>query len=75
MQLLDFVAQHCPSEDAAPVLIAHNGKRFDVPFLAMEFKRVGLVMPTNWYFLDTLYLARNLISKDDLPSHDQVFNI
>lgn len=71
-QLLDFVAEHCPSAEVAPVVIAHNGKRFDVPFLAMELKRVGIKMPANWYFLDTLYLARKLISKDVLATHDQV---
>lgn len=40
------------------VLVAHNARRFDVPFLENEFKRCSTPIPSNWLFLDTLPLAR-----------------
>eukprot|EP00854_Cymbomonas_tetramitiformis_P012733 gene12733-15057_t len=40
------------------VLVAHNGRRFDVPFLEEEYKRANRVMPDYWQFLDSLPLAR-----------------
>ena len=65
---MNFVDSHCTSEDSVPVLIAHNGKSFDIPFLALEFAREGFQIPANWHFLDTLLVARRAISKDDIPS-------
>lgn len=67
-RFIDFINNHCPSEDIVPVLIAHNGKTFDIPFLAMEFARGGMQIPANWYFMDTLLVARRVINKDDIPS-------
>lgn len=40
------------------VLVAHNARTFDVPFLVTEFKRCSVEIPSNWLFLDTLPLAR-----------------
>ncbi|KAF3793836.1 Exonuclease [Nymphaea thermarum] len=48
-----------------PVLwIAHNGRRFDVPFMLKEFDRCSIEIPSDWLFLDTLYLARELVKPD-----------
>ncbi|XP_059654267.1 exonuclease DPD1, chloroplastic/mitochondrial-like [Cornus florida] len=40
------------------VLIAHNARTFDVPFLNNEFSRHSFEVPSDWLFLDTLPLAR-----------------
>ncbi|KAI0510693.1 hypothetical protein KFK09_011302 [Dendrobium nobile] len=61
--LLQFVSSR--QRSSRPVLwIAHNGRRFDVPFLIREFKRCSMEIPEDWYFLDTLYLARQLRKSD-----------
>lgn len=61
--LLQFVNSR--QRSGRPVLwIAHNGRRFDVPFLIREFKRCSVEIPEDWYFLDTLYLARQLKKPD-----------
>uniref|UniRef100_A0A0A9DX16 Exonuclease domain-containing protein n=1 Tax=Arundo donax TaxID=35708 RepID=A0A0A9DX16_ARUDO len=54
-----------------PVLwVAHNAKNFDVPFLAQEFARCSAEIPADWFFVDSLSLARKLVKseekKDDL---------
>lgn len=67
-QFMDFVNHHCPTKDIVPVLIAHNGRTFDIPFLAMEFDRGGMQIPANWYFMDTLWVARRVINQDDIQS-------
>ncbi|KAK1280068.1 hypothetical protein QJS04_geneDACA004518 [Acorus gramineus] len=54
-----------------PILwVAHNCRLFDVPFLVKEFSRCSLEVPENWLFLDTLPLARQLVTSDGnkLPS-------
>ncbi|GAA0166467.1 hypothetical protein LIER_21615 [Lithospermum erythrorhizon] len=43
------------------VWIAHNARVFDVPFLIKEFNRHSFEIPSNWSFIDTLPLARELI--------------
>ncbi|XP_021742634.1 exonuclease DPD1, chloroplastic/mitochondrial-like [Chenopodium quinoa] len=40
------------------VLVAHNARNFDVPFLVAEFRRCGFEIPSNWYFVDTLPLSK-----------------
>ncbi|XP_062186126.1 exonuclease DPD1, chloroplastic/mitochondrial-like isoform X2 [Phragmites australis] len=48
-----------------PVLwVAHNAKRFDVPFLTQEFGRCSAQVPTDWLFVDSLSLARKLKKSD-----------
>ncbi|CAL8466793.1 g6329 [Coccomyxa elongata] len=67
-QFMDFINHHCPTKDIVPVLIAHNGRTFDIPFLAMEFARGGMQIPANWYFMDTLLVARRVINQDNIQS-------
>ncbi|OAY78652.1 exonuclease DPD1, chloroplastic/mitochondrial [Ananas comosus] len=48
-----------------PVLwVAHNGRRFDVPFFIKEFQRCSEEIPSDWLFVDTLPLARQLVNPD-----------
>ncbi len=49
------------------VLIAHNGEAFDIPFLAAEFSRWNLRLPTTWSCVDSLKWARKY--RKDLPRH------
>ena len=46
------------------VFIAHNGRRFDIPFIISEFERCSVEIPSNWLFLDTLPIARQLAKED-----------
>ncbi|EEF49935.1 exonuclease, putative [Ricinus communis] len=48
------------------LLVAHNGRSFDVPFLINEFKRSGVDVPCNWLFMDTLPLARKWMKSKGL---------
>ncbi|PHT29066.1 hypothetical protein CQW23_31332 [Capsicum baccatum] len=47
--------------DGYVVLIAHNARGFDVPFLIKEFSRYSFDIPPNWLFIDTLPLAREVM--------------
>ncbi|CAL1407597.1 unnamed protein product [Linum trigynum] len=40
------------------LLVAHNGRTFDVPFLKSEFERCSFRIPHDWLFFCTLGLAR-----------------
>ena len=42
------------------LLVAHNAHAFDVPFLTKGFSRCSVNIPSNWLFLDTLPLAREV---------------
>lgn len=45
-----------------PVIwVAHNGRRFDARFLVKEFNRCSLEIPSDWVFVDTLPLAREVM--------------
>lgn len=46
------------------VLVAHNARRFDVPFLINEFQRCKVEIPEDWLFVDTLPIARRLVKPD-----------
>lgn len=51
--------------DGCPVLlVAHNGRSFDVPFIINEFRRCSVEVPPDWLYLDTLPLARQLVKPD-----------
>lgn len=51
--------------DGRPVIwVAHNGRRFDVPFMIKEFQRCSVEIPPDWMFVDTLPLARQLVKAD-----------
>ncbi|KAJ7545207.1 hypothetical protein O6H91_09G110700 [Diphasiastrum complanatum] len=43
------------------ILVAHNGKRFDVPFIMKEFHDCSMEVPSWWYFVDSLSLAREVM--------------
>ncbi|KAL2941108.1 Exonuclease DPD1 chloroplastic/mitochondrial [Bienertia sinuspersici] len=43
------------------VLVAHNAKNYDVPVLVNEFRRYDHDIPSNWFFLDTLPLCRDIM--------------
>ncbi|XVF05983.1 hypothetical protein REPUB_Repub06bG0008700 [Reevesia pubescens] len=49
---------------------AHNSFAFDLPFLINEFSRCSYEIPSNWLFMDTLSLARELMKSggSNLPS-------
>ncbi|KDP23420.1 hypothetical protein JCGZ_23253 [Jatropha curcas] len=48
------------------LLVAHNGRTFDVPFLTQEFNRHGFDIPSNWLFLDTMPLVREWMKSEGL---------
>ncbi|KAK2645084.1 hypothetical protein Ddye_020279 [Dipteronia dyeriana] len=59
--LIPILMQHTKNRQVPKghaLFIAHNGRRFDVPFLIKEFSRCNMDIPTDWLFLDTLPLAR-----------------
>ncbi len=43
------------------LLVAHNARSFDVPFFCKAFDRCSTEIPSNWFFLDSLSLARELM--------------
>ncbi|KGN66030.1 exonuclease DPD1, chloroplastic/mitochondrial [Cucumis sativus] len=47
------------------LLVAHNARTFDVPFLLSEFSRYSVDIPLNWLFFDTMTLARQLMKLSD----------
>ncbi|KAL0558300.1 hypothetical protein IC582_002856 [Cucumis melo] len=47
------------------LLVAHNARTFDVPFLLHEFSRYSIDIPQDWLFLDTMTLARQLMKLSD----------
>ncbi|KAK9821728.1 hypothetical protein WJX81_006389 [Elliptochloris bilobata] len=54
-RLLAWVTER--AKGATPVLVAHNGRSFDLPMLSANLARVGAELPPDWWFLDTLKLA------------------
>ena len=48
------------------VLAAYNARSFDVPFLCSEFTRCKAEFPSNWFFVDTLTLAREMMKSKGL---------
>ena len=48
------------------LLIAHNARRFDVPFLISEFSRCSFDIPRDWLFMDTVPLAREAMKSGGL---------
>ena len=41
------------------LLLAHNGHKFDHRILRHHIQEFGLQVPPNWYFVDTLPMARD----------------
>lgn len=50
------------------VLVAHNARCFDVPFLVNEFRRCAFEIPSNWFFVDTLPLGREALKLEGVTS-------
>lgn len=69
---MDFVSRHCGAQGMVPVLIAHNGRSFDLPWLAAEFGRAGLQLPADWHFLDTCQLAKRTLKGSQGTAYSQV---
>lgn len=57
--------------DRADVVIAHNGKDFDLPFVAKEFIRLGLRIP-NVEMLDTMQAGRWACPDGKLPRLEEL---
>lgn len=62
--LLQFVKSR-QKPDGDVLLVAHNGRTFDVPFLVKEFSRCSIDIPPNWRFFDSIPLARQLMKSSD----------
>lgn len=58
--LLQFVKSR-QKPDGYVLLVAHNARAFDVPFLLKEFSRCSVDIPENWLFFDNMILARQLM--------------
>ncbi|KAK9866733.1 hypothetical protein WJX84_002461 [Apatococcus fuscideae] len=67
-EMLTYVGEHC-QPGTTPVLVAHNGFRFDNKILQAECARINQPLPGHWMCLDTLPLARQMLP--DLASHSQ----
>lgn len=66
-ELIPIILQYVKSRqiDGKPVVfIAHNGRRFDIPFIIREFQRGSSEIPDDWLFFDTLPLATKLVKPD-----------
>ncbi|PON89528.1 Exonuclease/helicase-like [Trema orientale] len=61
--LLEYVRSH-QIPGGHVLWIAHNARSFDVPFLIKEFNRCSIDIPSNWRFLDTLPLAREVMKSE-----------
>lgn len=48
-------------------LVAHNGDGFDKPILLQEMRKNHFEIPKNWFFIDTLKLARKFLP--ELSNH------
>lgn len=63
--LLQYVKSH-QKPGGFIMWVAHNGRSFDVPFLLNAFSRCSIELPPDWFFLDTLPLARELMKSEGL---------
>ncbi|KAJ9185972.1 hypothetical protein P3X46_005538 [Hevea brasiliensis] len=54
------------------LLVAHNARTFDVPFLTNEFNRCGVDIPSNWLFVDTVPLAREWMKSEGFKISSRV---
>ncbi len=51
------------------LLVGHNAKKFDAPFLAAEYKRAGCELPDAWRFVDTMLLAQAMLTSSSVANH------
>lgn len=59
---IDFVEGRRKGDEEV-ILVAHNGRRFDVPFIMKECYECSMEIPSHWYFLDTIDLAKTMLKK------------
>lgn len=65
--LLQYVRSH--QKPGGHVLwVAHNARCFDVPFLLKEFSRCSIDVPSNWLYLDSLPLAREVLKSEGMKT-------
>ncbi|CAM6084606.1 unnamed protein product [Calypogeia fissa] len=57
LALVDFVESRRKGQGQV-ILVAHNGRRFDVPFIMSEFHACRVSMPSYWRFVDSMALAK-----------------
>lgn len=43
------------------LFVAHNARVFDVPFLTNEFNRCNFEIPSDWRFIDSMTLSREMM--------------
>ncbi|KAK9069653.1 hypothetical protein SSX86_011557 [Deinandra increscens subsp. villosa] len=63
-ELIPILVQYVRSRQkpgGQTLLVAHNAKTFDVPFLISEFNRSSYEIPSDWYFVDSMSPARDLM--------------
>jgi DNA polymerase III epsilon subunit-like protein len=65
-QLEAFIAAQEPGQGV--VLVAHNSKKFDVPLLVHEYRRIGRDVPNSWRFFDTLSFSREAFAGSGRPA-------
>lgn len=69
-RMIHFV-EGCRVQGKTPVLVAHNGKRFDFKILIEEAARSSISLPSDWLCLDTLVLARACMKGQIISSKKQ----
>ncbi|CAN1219657.1 Exonuclease DPD1, chloroplastic/mitochondrial [Linum perenne] len=69
--LLQFVESR-RKPDGYVLMVAHNGRTFDVPFLKSEFERCNVDFPSSWRFCCTLALARQALKLEDSKTSTKV---
>jgi DNA polymerase III epsilon subunit-like protein len=77
MELCEWVSQEV-TIGVIPVFISHNTFRADKPIMELECKRYKMVLPSNWYFFDSLHYSRDVIQNSSNYSlsglHENIFN-
>ena len=63
-KLTRFINNHCLDAQNI-ILMSHNCFKSDKPTLEADCARNGINLPLNWYFLDTLLLARSVMPKQN----------
>ena len=70
-QFVEFIERH--SAGHTPVLVAHNGKNFDLKLLYLAAARGEANLPSAWLWADSMLLAKQLKDEGiiDPPRHSQ----
>lgn len=56
---IDFCQRQLVGSKRNLLLVAHNGKVFDFPYIKKDFALEGISLPDGWCWLDTVLLARS----------------